>query len=428
MRALTLVVIAVAISSGAVRAQEPDQPPARPIVETELDKSEVVPGQFATLRVTVLVPTWLPRPVAFPSLEAPNLRVRLPERSTGPTSRTIGGTEWAGVTRRYLISPMVAGRFDIPAQDITVTYAIPGSSDAAQAELQTAPVRITGVVPPGAAALDPFVAATGLKLTQEVTQPTTGLQPGQSVKRTVTATMEGASPIVLPQLMPAVRIAGIAVYPDEPSISEEDDRGVLSGTRTETVAIMAEGGASGRVPEIKLRWFNLKSGRVETATVDGFDVSVEGPPASGPARERSMLALAAAGLAILVALAALTLLARRFWPRARDAHRRRQARRRASKAWAQRAMLKAIRKRDYHATLRALDEWASRPPATDPSRLAPVQGALTGIGRSIYGRAERKPQPEDWRAVSQAVEEALAGPSHRLGNPLPPLNPGTATG
>src|SRR3546814_8357546 len=101
---------------------------------------------------------------------------------------------------------------------------------------------------------------------------------------------------------------------------------------------MAEGGASGRVPEIELRWFNLKSGRVETATVDGFDISVEGPPASGPARERSMLALAAAGLAILVALATLTFLVRRFWPRAVDAHRRRQARRRASKAWAKRAM------------------------------------------------------------------------------------------
>jgi hypothetical protein len=216
MRLLFFIVVSVAMSTGAVRAQQPDQ---QPIVETRLDKSEVVPGQYATLSVTVLVPTWLPKPVEFPSMEAPNLRVRLPERSTGPTSRTIDGTEWSGVSRSYLISPMVAGTFDMPAQNISVTYAIPGSSDPAQANLQTDPFRITGVVPQGAEGLDPFIAADSLKLSQEVSQPTTGLQPGQSVRRTVTVQIAGASPIVLQRTMPDVQIDGIAIYPDEPSAS-----------------------------------------------------------------------------------------------------------------------------------------------------------------------------------------------------------------
>lgn len=425
MRLLFFIIVSVAMSVGAVRAQQPDQ---QPIVETELDKSEAVPGQYVTLRVTVLVPTWLPHPVEFPSMEMPNLRVRLPERSTGPTSRTIDGAEWSGVSRSYLISPMVAGTFDISAQNISVTYAIPGSSDTAQANLQTERVEIAGVVPQGAEGLDPFIAADSLKLTQEVGQPTTGLKPGQSVKRTVTAQMEGASPIVLPQLMPEVRIDGIAVYLDEPSVSEEDERGVLSGTRTETVTLMAEGGAAGRVPGIELRWFNLKSGTIETATLDGFDISVEGPPAARPAPERSTLMLAAAGLAALVVLAVFALLIRRYWPRAIDAYRRRQARRLASKAWAERAMLKVIQRRDYPATLRAVDEWAARPPVTDAARIVPVYRALTGIGRSIYGQVEGKPQSGEWRTVSEAVRQVLAGPPHSARNELPPLNPKVASG
>lgn len=420
MRLLFFIVVSVAISVGAVHAQQPDQ---QPIVETELDKSEVVPGQYATLRVTVLVPTWLPRPVEFPSMETPNMRVRLPERSTNPTSRTIDGEQWSGVSRSYLISPMVAGRFDIPAQNIVVTYAIPGSSDAAQANLQTQPVRITGVVPQGAEGLDPFIAAESLELTQEVSQPTTGLQPGQSVKRTVTAQIEGASPIVLPQLMPEIRIDGIAVYPDEPSVSEADERGVLSGTRAETETLMAEGGTAGHVPGIELRWFNLKSGAIETATLDGFDISVEGPPVSRPAPDRSTLMLAAAGLAALVGLAVLALLIRWAWPRAASAYHSRRARRLASKAWAERVMLKAIHRHDYPATLRAVDEWAARPPVTDAARLAPVHQALTGIGRSIYGQTKRKPLSDDWRAVNEAVKQASAAPAGEGGYALPPLNP-----
>lgn len=357
-------------------------------------------------------------------MEGPNLRVRLPERSTGATSRTIDGEEWSGVTRNYLISPMVAGTFDIPAQDVPVTYANPGSAQALQAVLKTDPVRITGVVPQGAEGLDPFIAANSLKLTQEVSQPTTGLQPGQSIKRTVTAQVEGVSPIVLPELMPEIRIDGIGVYPDQPSVAEKDERGLLSGNRTESVTLMAEGGTAGHVPGIELRWFNLTSGAIETATLKGFDISVEGPPASRPSPERSTLMLALAGLAALVALAVLVLLIRWFWPRAASAYRRRHARRLASKAWAEHAMLKAIQRRDYPETVRAVDEWASRSPATDATLLAPIHRALTGIGRSIYGRRQEKPPSSEWHALRDAVKRASAGRVQDRGGALPPLNPG----
>lgn len=419
-----LLILFLAASIGAVRAQEPAQPAAQPIVETELEKSEVVPGQYTILRVTVLVPTWLPKPVEFPSMETPNLRVRLPERSTGPASRTIEGQQWSGVSRQYLISPMVADTFKIPAQTISVTYAVPGSSDA-QASLSTRPVTITGIVPHGAEGLDPFIAAGDLKLTQQITQPTIGLQPGQSVKRTVTAQIDGASPIVLPRLMPDVRIEGIAVYPDEPSVSEKDERGQLSGTRTEALTLMAESGATGHVPEIELRWFNLQTGAVETAKVEGFDISVAGLPARQPLGRSKLVA---AGIAAVIVLALLVLLIRRLLPRAMDARRRRRAGRLASKAWAERAMFEAVRRHDYPATLHALDEWASRSPVTDAARLAPAHQALTRIGRAIYGKTRDRPMPADWRDVRRSIEQAVIERRPSAGGELPPLNPEIARG
>ena len=422
---LLFIIISITILVGAVRAQQPDQ---QPIVETELQVSEVVPGQYVPLRVTVLVPSWLSKPVEFPLMEVPNLRVRLPERSTGPTSRTIDGAEWSGVSRRYLISPMVAGRFDIPAQDIVITYAVPGSSNPAQKSLPTKPVAITGVVPQGAEGLDPFIAAESLTLMQEVSKPTTDLQLGQSIKRTVTVQVKGASPIMLPDLMPDVDIDGIAVYPDQPTITEEDDRGVLSGTRTESMTLMAEGGAAGQVPGIELRWFNLKSSEIETTTVDGFNISIQGPPVAGAAHERSGQMLASAGLAVLIVLAVLVFLVLRFWPRAVGAYRHQRARRYASKDWAERMMKKAIRSRDYPATLRAVDEWAARAPATDAARTAPIYLSLTRIGRSIYGPVEERSHSGDWRVVDEAARGALAFRRQNSSGRLPPLNPASVVG
>ncbi|WP_157020235.1 hypothetical protein [Mesorhizobium xinjiangense] len=158
--------------------------------------------------------------------------------------------------------------------------------------------------------------------------------------------------------------------------------------------------------------------------MDGFDVSVDGPPAARDGVDRSMLVLVAAGLAGLVILALLALAIRRYGRRLVTARRHRQERWRASKAWAERELLKAVKRRDYHATLRALDEWAARPPATYRSRIVPVQQALTRVGGSIYGRGQNAPASADWNAVTQAVRTAMTARSKSAGPDLPPLNPG----
>ncbi|MCP4818083.1 MAG: hypothetical protein GY883_02770, partial [Shimia sp.] len=80
----------------AALAQDQD-----PLLEITFEERETIPGQPLTLRLTVFVPTFMPKPPVWPSFETPNLRIRLPERSTSPTSRTINGGTWSGVSRRY---------------------------------------------------------------------------------------------------------------------------------------------------------------------------------------------------------------------------------------------------------------------------------------------------------------------------------------
>ncbi len=107
--------------AGAPAADRPLQALAQPVLRMAFERTEAIPGQPLTLRLTVLSPTYLTSPPVWPSFEAPNLLIRLPEGATTPTSERIGGETWSGVSRRYRISPMIPGEFPIPPQEVVVT-------------------------------------------------------------------------------------------------------------------------------------------------------------------------------------------------------------------------------------------------------------------------------------------------------------------
>ncbi|MDW4497358.1 hypothetical protein R5H30_05140 [Sulfitobacter sp. D35] len=417
MRWFAILLLMVPVSLAA-------QDASAPVVRIDMEETEAIPGQYLTMRVTVLVPTFMPKPVEFPSFEMPNLRVLLPENSTNPTSQNVDGETWSGVSRRYRLSPMVPGRFDIPSRSVRVTYADPetgAATDPLVVTVETDPVSIAGVLPQGAEGLDPFIAATGLSLEQELSGPTTDLDLGAGVTRTVTATIEGASPIVLPPLLSDVQITGVDIYPDEPRITEAENRGELSGTRVESETLMAAGGGAGTVPALTLDWYNLDTGEIETASVEGFDVSVSGPPRDQPTlADRLDPRLIAAGVAVLVALA---LLLRFAWPRLVAARHARQAARLAGKAHAEREAMRAIRARDLDGARRWIDEWARRAPVTEAPRLQAISEAMTRIGAHRFGPHPDQVPDADWTALKVALQQRGRGRVEPGNVTLAPLNP-----
>jgi len=394
-----------------------------PIVEVDFDTSQTIPGQFLPLRVTVLVPTWMPQPVVFPPLDAPNLRVRLPDRSTSPTSKRIDGEEWSGVSRRYLVSPMVPGWFTLPGGQVDITYADPDNTAVPlKASIKLDPLAIEGVVPEGAENLDPFLAATDLALSQELPEQTTDLKPGDSLRRTVTATITGASPMMVPQLMPPPQIGGFAAYADEPVLEESQDRGVLSGSRKEVITLMVQSNGAGELPPIELSWYNIETGKIETASLDPVRISASGAPAADQnllarLNTRSLLALlAVAGFSILLLVFA--------WPRLAEHVRRRRQRFLAGKAHARKDLLTAIGRQDYPATVAALQTWAERPPRLYPAERQTVLDALRPLSSHRYGKSREKTETHAWTSLEKAVSRAGTGRQCAGGKTgLPVLNP-----
>ena len=401
-----------------------------PVLEVDLNKDSVIPGQPIVLRVTVLVPTWLPKPPDFPSFEVPNVMVRLPSRASGPTSKRVGKDTWSGVTRAYRLYPMIAGQFRIPPLTVGVTFADPETRDPITAELKTPEIVFSGKAPAGSEDLDPFVAANSIKLEQTIEGDPAKLDVGGAVTRTVSAQINGAAPIFLPSIIPEIQADGLGVYPDEPRITESENRGVLSGKRIESVVIVAERGGRYSVEPIQLDWYNLKTGEVERAQVPGFDIIVMGPIAE-PVRNRDWQRAVIMLIGVLVLLGILAI----FWRRLAPVLERRTSDLvrlwHASEVHAYRQATKKLRRRDFPAALTAVDVWRRKKKISAPEDSVRLDAALVTIGQDLYGSEPVKPGAQHWREATEALAAERRSSQERRklstrADALPPLNPGHA--
>ena len=341
------------LCSAAPTAADASSSPVR--LEVELEPQALAPGDSAELRVQVLVPTWMPEPVTFPSLDQPGLRVTLGDRSTTPVSQRVDGKTWSGVSRRYRLTPLSAGRFELGSGSLEVSYASPEDNSPTQQRLTLPPVTLTAQVPEAAEGLEPYLSARDIELTQtleivrvdkngengkngeqapgpeEVDGDTddTGevdndkqspeeddtdggsgpieLEAGDSITRTVSARLSGGSALLLPDLLSDLAndegSAVLGVYPETPRLEETSDGGV----RTDRVTYVAEAGGKRSLPGVSLRWYDPESDSLEQAELAPIEVSVSAPRAARSAEDWAHLVLGLLpwllGLVLLVSLA-----------------------------------------------------------------------------------------------------------------------------
>ncbi|MDJ0858665.1 MAG: hypothetical protein QNJ03_06280 [Dinoroseobacter sp.] len=415
MRVLAL--LAILLWGAVAHAQDPR-------VTVELSAPETLVGQPLDLVVTILVPTWMPKSPVYPTFEVPSLMVRLPEKSTISISDRIDGATWAGVRRTYKLYPLSAGVFRIPSQDFTLTYADPETRDPLEVTVPSPDVVFESVVPEAARGLDPLIVAEGFALEQEVEGPDT-LSPGDAVVRTLRAAIEGTTVVMIPALIPVAETPGLRAYPAEPVITEEEARGAISGTREEKVTFLAQTNGEAALPAIRLDWYNIGSGEIETVEVPGFVVTVEGASdAAAPGLSRDQILRIGAGVVVVLLIA---LLFRRFRPRIDAWLSKQRARWHGSEPFARRAVEKAIRARDLSRTYTELDRWGTRSQAPQTA-MAPIYAALAELGQSVHSAgAHGGSEQAVWRKVETAFASLCRSVKKAKvsdhASRLPPLNP-----
>ncbi len=386
MRTALIAIVLLAISGLGAFAQD------QPRLTVELAETQTIVGQPLNVRIKILVPTWLPNPPDFPSLEVPGLMVRLPERASQPVSERVGADTWAGVQRTYRLYPLQVGRFEIPGLPVRVAYANPGSIDPVTEDLSLPPIRFDAIVPEAARDLSPLIIARNFTLDATV-EGTEDLAVGGAVVRTLTALIEGTTPILIPQLSPADPIGPVRIYPDEPKVEETEDRGVLSGSRRERTTYLARAEGAAELPAVQIAWFNLTTNSVETAAVPAVPLSI----AAGEAEAADLgdvpwrMVLTAAGLCVL-----LVLIGRAVWPwivaRSQDA---RQAWL-SSEFYAHRRVLAAIREHDLSTLFAALNRWKAVHPMLPE---APLNKELATLGQDRFSERAKRSSADTWSVL-----------------------------
>jgi hypothetical protein len=266
--------LVLALTSAAVASAQ--QGPA-PILRTTIDPPRVVVGQKTTLRIEVLAPNYMTSPPVIPDFQVRNAVTR--RLGNVNVSEQHDGTSFAGVRFEFAIYPQEIGSYALTDQKIVVRYAFapPQTRDAT---LSIPPVAFEAFIPDAALQLDPFVAANRLTIDQMVQRSSEELKVGGAVTRTVTTRAEGAPAMLLPPLAFAP-IDGLTLYPAQPSTQDSTDRrtDVLTATRVDAATYMLQRPGDYVLPAVTLRWWNVATGKVETARIAEVSFHVADDPA-----------------------------------------------------------------------------------------------------------------------------------------------------
>ncbi|WP_282168264.1 hypothetical protein [Ruegeria atlantica] len=395
-------------------AQLGAQTGVQPQVTAEAPTDPVTVGQPAIVRIKLLVPTFMPSPPVFPSLEQENMLVRLPERASGPISETVDGETWSGVQRSYRLYPLQAGPIEFGKQEVVVTFADPETNAPTTVIIPLPEMTLNAVVPEGARDLDPLILATGFTVDQQI-DGSTEMENGGAITRRLTAKIAGTTPLLVPELIPDMQDPLLSAYPKEPRFTESEDRGVLSGQRVDEIVYLAQQGGQTQLQPITIRWYNLNTNQIEKIDIDAVDLTLAPPKWQPPDADTIFRLLAlAAGLTLV-----LWALARFLGPRVTSWKQARRDRYQISSDFALDTLRKALQANDISMSYSALELWKLR--SDTPDMAIGLEEQLARIGAARYS-SRTGSKPEAWAAALSELK-VMKQTEHRARNQLPPLNP-----
>lgn len=260
-----------------VQAQPTPMPEARLVQETP---GAVVVGEPVTVRYEVWVPTWFLEAVAFPpSLDVDDAVVEMVGGSPESRFQEMGGSRWTGLIRQYRVIPMQPGTLRVGAPPLAVVFGGAGGQRQQATVRVAAPLLVKARIPAGAEALDPFVAAQNLRLTQQwLPQALPSGQVwrvGDVLRREITLQTDSTAPL-WPDLAGAREHAGYRAWH---TVVQRQVTRVHAAARAQTQQVeqwtyVLEQTGTIVLPAVEWSWWNVQRQRLETTRLPGLELQV----------------------------------------------------------------------------------------------------------------------------------------------------------
>jgi hypothetical protein len=397
-------------------AQQDQVPPSDIRIRAYLDpEGDIHVGQLTRLWVEVTTATQFTRAPRYPEFRLDGAIVLLPEQLGVNFSGTEGGETRVGQRQRYAIIPQRAGSLAIPSLTVTLGISVDGKPSEPVA-VQTEPLDVTVVFPPGAEDLDQIVTLPELAVSEAYDRETEGLKVGDAVTRTVTLRGEGTFALALPQTK-FENVEGARLYPAQPKLDDKVNRGQYRATRSDAATYVFEREGAFTLPEIAVGWFDPQSDAVKQTVLPEVSFTVAANPAfqgtEGPvagtddpvqtAKRWAEIALAwlrnnIVALTLVAMAAYIAALAfRRFAPPLIARWRAYRERFLQSEHHAFRLFRRACRSRDTDRMINGFWQWLDR--LTPDDRVA-----------SLEAMTRRADDPDFERFAREFAENRYAGP------------------
>jgi len=206
--------------------------------------------------------------------------------------RTIDGRPWLVHEVRYAIFPEHSGTLEIPAQTFSAREgrARRGFFDLGgggrQLRRTTEPLTIEVLPRPDTFPAGTWLPAHNLTLEESWSTAPEQLRAGESATRTIRILGEGLQGAQLPPVM-LPTTEGLKYYPDQPVINDTEVATGLLGSRQDSAAVVPTRAGIWTIPEIRIPWWDIESGKVRYAVLPGREITVA---AADPATSTALVA------------------------------------------------------------------------------------------------------------------------------------------
>lgn len=228
----------------------------------------VIVGQAVNVKVSVVVPTWLLGAPEFPQLEIPGAITILPEERAENITQTIDGETWSGISRTYLIYPQEEKEYKLPKANVEVVYSLGGIEKSPQTSIPLPQYKFSAVIPEEAKSMDYFLATTQLKVSQKFDRKLSELKVGDSFSRTIKVEVKNTMAMFIPPIQ-FDSLNGMTIYHDPAEVKNKSANrvGFTGGYRVDKVSYFIQKPGDYELPEIEIKWWNLKRNRISTSKI-----------------------------------------------------------------------------------------------------------------------------------------------------------------
>ena len=247
-------------------ADEPVAPPSPPMrVRVHQEPAgALMQGETARIVVDVLTSDFFIDAPVLPELHIDGAYLSLSAETPGHLVETVDGQNWSGVSRTYLITPLMSGTVEIPSFEITAHL----GAQRLPVTVQTPPLslRVQALVLPDG--VTEALIARSLKVTQTITPENTGLHVGDTVTRRIEISAEGAPAMMLPPST-FVPVDGLTLYPASPVVRDAVDNhgGFVGGNRVDTASYVIDHRGRYTLPPVTVRWMDSRTREWRESTV-----------------------------------------------------------------------------------------------------------------------------------------------------------------